>query len=197
MSRGARTPPEAMARAVAEYVSGRSMAEAAAAAGLPYCTAYRAVAAAVPAAVRRARVAAAVSASIRRRYAAGWRPPREACVRGGRVSAAIGRPGRPVWTDRPGEHWPNLTEAAAAVGVPRATLAAALEDARDCAGRQWYEADDRPQWARDAEAAARADVERAAAGRLAAVVVGGCVAGLPDGWKGCEQRWSEREVVKA
>lgn len=69
---------------------------------------------------------------------------------------------RPVWTDRPGEHWPSMGVAARAVERSRSAVVKALATGRRSAGRRWYS--EPPDWARgDERQAIEAERCRAAA----------------------------------
>jgi hypothetical protein len=69
--------------------------------------------------------------------------------------------GKPIWSDRPGERFDGIADAAIAMSVPRSTLSAALNEGRECAGRRWFA--EPPEWAR--VSAVEAERQRAAAVR--------------------------------
>jgi hypothetical protein len=175
---------------VAAYRSGRTLPELVdATPGATYGRVWRLLAARVPPGERRQRRGQAISAAARRGYAAGREPWSKG--RGNDGTAAA----RPVWSNIPGEFWPTMAAAAAAVGRSRTGLALAIAEGRSCAGRRWYEV--KPKWAVAADDAAEA-------ARVAGIVVRTYPRdnvyqchGLPADWRGCEQRWAERKAVTA
>ena len=52
---------------------------------------------------------------------------------------------QPVWTDRPGEAWTCVADAARALSLPPTSVLAAVREGREYAGRKWF--GEPPDWA--------------------------------------------------
>jgi hypothetical protein len=89
-----------------------------------------------------------------------WERERPAAIRRDPKEKRMREAGKQVWTNRPGEHWLSIGEAARAVGRSRNAVSGAITGkSHSCAGRRWFTQP--PEWARQADAGAAR--ERAAA----------------------------------